>query len=625
MPGGMPVRPDLASGREFAPSANCDANATPKPTRETRALPKPTNPPPQFLPAGWKMVRLGDAVHASSEKVEPSEASKARYIGLEHIESGTKRLVGEGTAADVHSAKNVFRPGDVLYGRLRPYLNKVHRPEFNGICSTDILVLRCSEAITPRFLEYLVGLPGFISYAIINSAGINLPRVSFAKLADFAFSLPPLAEQRRIVARLETLMARSRRARAKLAEVPAQLAQACQSLLASAFRGDLTADWRHDNKAPKWRATIFGELISRIEAGQSFRCIEQPPKGNALGIVKVSAMSWGEFDEQESKTVIDADRLEPAHRICVGDLLMSRANTAELVGACVVVKKLTKRLFLSDKSLRLVVPEDWKLWCLYAFRSPDLVLQIANAASGNQHSMRNISQAAIRALQISLPDAEERDEIVRRLQAAFARLDAAAAAHAAAVAEMDRLDQALLTRAFSGQLVPQDSAEITPTALPSTLLPDSASTRQPIKAQPYLTQFIPALLRAVSDSLTLERLNAAVAFLFLPPDVFLPLVEKFNSPAARAHFANFNQPYKDGAFMGAINTLLRTQTLRPEIGPRDVLTLALASKLPPISSEIDADARHLAPIIPLIPRSAVKAVLPRLQLKEIHRTALELV
>ncbi|HKI33401.1 MAG TPA: hypothetical protein VKA46_16220 [Gemmataceae bacterium] len=92
------------------------------------------------LPEGWVSVHLGELVSPSSEKVEPGESPNARYLSLEHIEPHTGRIIDHGHGSDVKSTKTVFRTGDVLYGKLRPYLNKVTVAEFDGICSTDILV-----------------------------------------------------------------------------------------------------------------------------------------------------------------------------------------------------------------------------------------------------------------------------------------------------------------------------------------------------------------------------------------------------------------------------------------------------------------------------------------------------
>src|SRR5438477_621454 len=103
------------------------------------------------LPEGWVLVPLGELIAPSKEKVEPRERADSPYLSLEHIESGTAGIIGRGQGSDVTSTKAVFRPGDVLYGKLRPYLNKVCIPDFEGICSTDILVFPKSLLIQSQF------------------------------------------------------------------------------------------------------------------------------------------------------------------------------------------------------------------------------------------------------------------------------------------------------------------------------------------------------------------------------------------------------------------------------------------------------------------------------------------
>src|SRR5262245_28713132 len=100
-----------------------------------------------------------------------------------------------------------------------------------------------------------------------------------------------------------------------------------------------------------WASCFIGDLIERIETGKSVKCLERPPVGLEKGLVKISAVTWGEFNEEESKTLLDDSHLKPDEKIQLGDLLISRANTLELVGACVLVKKLSKNLYLSDKVL----------------------------------------------------------------------------------------------------------------------------------------------------------------------------------------------------------------------------------------------------------------------------------
>ncbi len=94
---------------------------------------------PELL-TGWVETQLGGIVYLSDEKVEPLAIQEMPYIGLEHIEKDTGKLLGIGKSNEVRSTKSKFYSGDLLYGKLRPYLNKVYLANFDGVCSTDILV-----------------------------------------------------------------------------------------------------------------------------------------------------------------------------------------------------------------------------------------------------------------------------------------------------------------------------------------------------------------------------------------------------------------------------------------------------------------------------------------------------
>jgi Type I restriction modification DNA specificity domain len=222
------------------------------------------------LPAGWVRTTLSEVAFASRAKAEPGNLGNISYIGLEHIEGGSNRILSIGRVTDVKSTKSIFQRGDVLYGKLRPYLKKVCSPDFDGVCSTDILVFPQSPNIDNGYLLYFLSQQSTADYATQNSNGINLPRISSRALGEIEFPLPPLTEQQRIVVKIEALQERSLRAREALSEVEPLLEQFRQSVLAAAFRGDLTADWRaaHPNVEPA------SELLQRIGAERRL-CWEQ--------------------------------------------------------------------------------------------------------------------------------------------------------------------------------------------------------------------------------------------------------------------------------------------------------------------------------------------------------------
>ena len=147
------------------------------------------------LPDGWAWTTLGEIIKPSKEKVNPLEIKEIPYISLEHIEKGAGRLLGHGSSNDVRSSKTKFNCGDLLYGKLRPYLNKVYISDFEGVCSTDLLVFPKNESFSNEFLLYRFLCRDFVSYASHNVSGVNLPRVNFQTLSRFKIALPPLPEQ----------------------------------------------------------------------------------------------------------------------------------------------------------------------------------------------------------------------------------------------------------------------------------------------------------------------------------------------------------------------------------------------------------------------------------------------
>lgn len=131
--------------------------------------------PDDRVPVGWISVPLREVITPSSLKVEPKDASDQPYVGLEHIEAQTTRLLGHGRARDVRSTKSVFREGDVLYGKLRPYLSKVCLAPFDGIASTDILVFPKVPYVPSDYLMRFLSQTQVAEFANQHSAGTQLP------------------------------------------------------------------------------------------------------------------------------------------------------------------------------------------------------------------------------------------------------------------------------------------------------------------------------------------------------------------------------------------------------------------------------------------------------------------
>jgi type I restriction enzyme S subunit len=148
------------------------------------------------IPKEWKIVKLKDIVEPRKEIVDPTQVDPSTpYVGLEHVDSGSIKLERYGKAGNVKSAKLRFYKDDILYGKLRPYLDKAVIAHFDGVCSTDFIVMKTRHSVKPEYLIWVLHTNEFIKYATQTMKGTNHPRTSWESLANYTLCLPPINEQ----------------------------------------------------------------------------------------------------------------------------------------------------------------------------------------------------------------------------------------------------------------------------------------------------------------------------------------------------------------------------------------------------------------------------------------------
>ena len=189
---------------------------------------------------------LSDFIKPRGEKVSPSDFPDMPFIGMDHVEAHTTKIVGHVPSRQMKSSASRFYQNDVLYGRLRPYLNKVAQPRFDGLASGEFIVFEGNARMEPSFLRYRLHARDFVSFASHLNEG-DRPRVNFKQIGTFRVLLPPRTEQRRIVEKIEALFDEIDRGVESLRAAKRGIEQYRQSLLKAAFEGRLTADWRVEN------------------------------------------------------------------------------------------------------------------------------------------------------------------------------------------------------------------------------------------------------------------------------------------------------------------------------------------------------------------------------------------
>lgn len=199
------------------------------------------------LPQGWIKKPLAEIIEPRGEKVSPQEFPSLDFIGMDHVESQTTKIIGSVPASSMKSNAARFYKNDVLYGRLRPYLNKVTQPSFDGLASAEFIVFPDSPLIKSKFLKYRLNAADFVSFASHLNEG-DRPRVGFDQIGTFQILVPPPTEQKRIVAKIEELFSELDKGIESLKTAREQLKVYRQAVLKHAFEGKLTAQWREANK-----------------------------------------------------------------------------------------------------------------------------------------------------------------------------------------------------------------------------------------------------------------------------------------------------------------------------------------------------------------------------------------
>lgn len=165
---------------------------------------------PFEIPVSWEWTQLGEITsYGITEKAESSEVSEETWVlELEDIEKVSSRLLNRVRYGmrPFKSTKNRFYKGDILYGKLRPYLDKVVLADEGGVCSSEIMPIRGFVGLAPQFIRLVLKAPYFVQYANSSTHGMNLPRLGTDKARQALFPLPPEAEQHRIVAKVDELM-----------------------------------------------------------------------------------------------------------------------------------------------------------------------------------------------------------------------------------------------------------------------------------------------------------------------------------------------------------------------------------------------------------------------------------
>ena len=381
---------------------------------------------------GWATAALGDVAAIERVGVDPKLiADGSLYVGLENIRTGGGLVdvvpVGRG---DLASTKFRFARAHVLFGKLRPYLAKVARPDFDGICSTDILPIRPGPALDRDYLAHFLLRPESVAWAASRSAGANLPRLSPDSLTQMRVPLPPVDEQRRLAALLDRANELGAARGAALAELDA--------LAESIFEGMFGADVE---TRPNLRLESITSLITK---GTTPTSVGYTFADRGIPFVRVQNLGSGVVDWDGDILFIDSPTHEALSRsqIRAGDVLVSIAGS---IGRVATVPVQAPELNCNQavaiiRPTERVLPEFLAHW----LRGKSAQQQILGAQVTG--TISNLSLTQLRELRLFVPEMPVQREFARRLAA----VERVRARYRTSLAQLEALFATLQFRAFNG-------------------------------------------------------------------------------------------------------------------------------------------------------------------------------
>jgi type I restriction enzyme S subunit len=358
-------------------------------------------------------------------------------LNLDQIEKETGFLTNpEWVDPSTASASTyAFTTDHVLYSKLRPNLNKVACPDRPGLCTTELIRLRPDpKRLSRKFLTFYLRSEYYMGFARQVVAGAKMPRMVMDRFWEFEIPLPPLPEQHRIVEILDQADALRQQRR--------QADQLSRKILPALFHEMF--------ESTEWPRKPISKILKTIQGGWSPVCDNRPAAAGEWGVLKLGAATYCEYRPTESKSLMSSSDPRKDLEVKKGDLLFTRKNTKELVGATAYVFETPSRLMIPDLIFRLV-PEPTEVDPVFLWQAliePNTRMGIQSLASGAAASMVNISRSRFLPFELPIPPLE----LQRKFAAAVIALRQPLLSQTTSATTLETLFQTLLHRAFDGSL-----------------------------------------------------------------------------------------------------------------------------------------------------------------------------
>jgi len=385
---------------------------------------------------GWQTFKVKDVCSVEKEKLGKD---KLPYVGMEDIESGTGRFLGDSLPKSVASSTFKFSDKHVLYGRLRPYLNKVLVPNFEGHCSSEIFPLKPVHNLDRSFLAYWLRSERVVSAINRTCTGARMPRANVKELLEFDIDIPSIDEQKRIVATLDEAFADIDKARALTERNLENARELFASYLRILFK----------TRQHRWNLFKFREVCDFVRG----------PFGGSLKKSSFQTTGYAVYEQQHAinnqfsdiRYFVDKKKFQEMARFQLrpGDLIVSCSGTMGRIAIAPdnlyegIINQALLRLTPSNK----IKSEFLKLW----MESPNFQEEIEVRAQGA--AIRNMASVKIlKELDVPIPNMSEQEEIIKLSESMLVRAESLITNYESKLAALTDLKKSLLQKAFTGEL-----------------------------------------------------------------------------------------------------------------------------------------------------------------------------
>lgn len=415
------------------------------------------------FPAHWELKRLKYVANRAEVKVEADEDNPLPYIGLEQVEPWTGRLVDLDADLVPTGVSNRFEAGDTLFGKLRPYLAKACNVDFDGLCSSELLVLR-GKSYDRKFLLYQLLSHGFVNLVDSTTYGSKMPRASWDFIGVCELPLPPLDEQNAIAcfldaktAQIDALVAQKRQLIAKLKEkrstliartvtrgLPPEAAKAA-GLEPNPEMKDSVVDWlggipTHWTTPPLYArySVELGKMLSEAKITGE----------HLIPYLRNVDVQWNVINYQDLPEMDIPPAEYPRYTIRTGDLLVCEGGE---VGRAAIIGKFDGMIGYQKALHRLRAlrdDEDQRFMCFIL----EWAAQTGVFNAGGMSTIAHLTGEQLRKYRFPKPPKNEQQVIVQYLQREIDKIGQLQREVETAIARLTEYRQALITSAVTGQI-----------------------------------------------------------------------------------------------------------------------------------------------------------------------------